>query len=234
MVSEIVESLKVHVTLKTGQIIASVSFGKEESVVDIDVQEAAQRFLLTMQSVFSRKTTFRQQPVMVTVSFRSLPNVCLPLSPTHVRWEAMGVFCHIIGDSTQKNLDTVIRYGVAFSELDLRSKATFSVSTVTFDVSPQAAKAAGSNNICPFSTAKPNGAICRRDVEGGRGEQYGHITKINWETVYFDGGRSRVLLQPSQTESFQDVDRYVSMQGRSQDIERSNIAPHLAEEENEI
>ncbi|KAG8780619.1 hypothetical protein FRC20_009418 [Serendipita sp. 405] len=40
MVSEITESLKVHVTLKTGHTIASASFGKEESVVDIDLQEA--------------------------------------------------------------------------------------------------------------------------------------------------------------------------------------------------
>ncbi|KAG8796847.1 hypothetical protein FRC16_009457, partial [Serendipita sp. 398] len=50
---------------------------------------------------------------------------------------AMGSFRHIMGDSTQKHLDTVIKYGVAFSELDPRSKVAFGVLTVTFELLKQ-------------------------------------------------------------------------------------------------
>ncbi|KAG8865861.1 hypothetical protein FRC20_009417 [Serendipita sp. 405] len=46
---EVSESSDVQVTLKTGYTIAGVSFGKEESIVNVDVRGAIQRFLLTMQ-----------------------------------------------------------------------------------------------------------------------------------------------------------------------------------------
>ncbi|KAG8800199.1 hypothetical protein FRC16_003413 [Serendipita sp. 398] len=49
MSPEVSESSKVHVMLKIGRTLAGVSFGKEESVVDIDVQEAVQQLLASMQ-----------------------------------------------------------------------------------------------------------------------------------------------------------------------------------------
>ncbi|KAG8828512.1 hypothetical protein FRC19_003851 [Serendipita sp. 401] len=42
-----------------------------------------------------------------------------------------------MGDTTQKNLDTIIKCGVAFSELDPRSKVAFRVLTITFELLKQ-------------------------------------------------------------------------------------------------
>ncbi|KAG8784618.1 POC1 centriolar protein A [Serendipita sp. 397] len=139
MSPEVSESSKVHVMLKIGRTLAGVSFGKEESVVDIDVQEAVQQLLASMQPeiLVSTRTTFLQQPAVVTVSFRSPPTSESVRFTLQKLQDATSDFRHIIEDSTQKNLDVVIKYGVAFSELDPRSKAAFSVLTVTFELIKQ-------------------------------------------------------------------------------------------------
>ncbi|KAG8797552.1 hypothetical protein FRC16_008746, partial [Serendipita sp. 398] len=136
---EVNESTNVHVVLKAGHTIATISFGKEESMVDIDAREVVQRFLLTMEPeiLVSKKTTFRQHDAMITISFRPPPTSESVRSTLQNLQVVMSEFRHIMGDSTQNNLDTLIKYGVAFSELDPRSKAAFSVLTVTFELLKQ-------------------------------------------------------------------------------------------------
>ncbi|KAG8771717.1 hypothetical protein FRC15_003237 [Serendipita sp. 397] len=83
------------------------------------------------------KTTFCQHPAVITVSFRLPPTSESVLSTLHRLQEVMKEFRHVMRDSTQKNLDAVIKYGVAVSELDPRSKAAFSVLSVTFELLKQ-------------------------------------------------------------------------------------------------
>ncbi|KAG8785762.1 hypothetical protein FRC16_001884 [Serendipita sp. 398] len=138
-IREISGSTKAKVTLKTGHTVAGISFKKEESTVGINVQGAIQQFLLSMHDeiLVSEKTTFHQQPAIISVSFRSPPTSESVRSTLQSLQEALKNFRHIMGDSTEKHLDTVIKYGVAFSELDPRSKAAFSVLSVTFELLKQ-------------------------------------------------------------------------------------------------
>ncbi|KAG8801451.1 hypothetical protein FRC16_000444 [Serendipita sp. 398] len=77
---EVSDSSKVHVTLKTGHTVAGVSLRKEETVVEIDVRNVFQEFLVSMKPeiLVSKQAMFRQQPATITVSFRSPPTVRLP------------------------------------------------------------------------------------------------------------------------------------------------------------
>ncbi|KAG8794957.1 hypothetical protein FRC16_010287, partial [Serendipita sp. 398] len=135
---EISEPTKVTVTLKAGHSVASISFRKEESVVDIDVQDAIQQFLSSMEPeiLVSVSTTLQENPALVIVSFRSQPTTEAVRSTLESLQEVMTEFRHIMGDSTQQHL-TVIRHGVAFSGLDVRSKAAFSVLSGTFELLKQ-------------------------------------------------------------------------------------------------
>ncbi|KAG8778858.1 hypothetical protein FRC15_010507, partial [Serendipita sp. 397] len=136
---EVSDSSKVQAMLKAGHTVAGISFRKEEIVIDIDVKDVIQRFLVAMKAEVSvsDQTTFRQQPVTIIVFFRSPPTSESVRSIIQNLQEVMGEFRHIMGESTQKNVETVIKYGVVFSELDPRSKAAFSVLTVTFELLKQ-------------------------------------------------------------------------------------------------
>ncbi|KAG8770482.1 hypothetical protein FRC15_004064, partial [Serendipita sp. 397] len=136
---EVAESSKVQVTLKTGRTIATISFGKDKSVVNFDAQDVVQQFLLSMQPeiLVSKKTMFRQHPATITVSFRPPPTSESIRSTLYSLQESIREFRHIMGDTTQKNLDTIIKCGVAFSELDPRSKVAFRVLTITFELLKQ-------------------------------------------------------------------------------------------------
>ncbi|KAG8762044.1 hypothetical protein FRC15_008678 [Serendipita sp. 397] len=136
---EVSESSKIKVTLKSGHTIASVSFRKEESVIDIDVQAAVRQFLVSMQyeTSVSEKSTFHQLPVTIVVVLRPSPTLESVRSTLQSLQESMYQFRHIMGDSTQKHSDTIIKYGLAFSERDPRSKAAFSVLTITFELLEQ-------------------------------------------------------------------------------------------------
>ncbi|KAG8789024.1 hypothetical protein FRC16_001278, partial [Serendipita sp. 398] len=136
---EISDSTKIKVIVKTGHTVAGVSLGKEETIIKINVQNVVQRFLISMQPEVSESGNgiFRQHTLSVVVWFRSPPTTELVRSTVEGLQRAMGNFRHIMGDSTQKHLDTVIKYGVAFSELDPRSKVAFGVLTVTFELLKQ-------------------------------------------------------------------------------------------------
>ncbi|KAG8792126.1 hypothetical protein FRC16_000151, partial [Serendipita sp. 398] len=136
---EVSDSSKVQAMLKTGRTVAGVSLRKEENVIDIDVKDAIDQFLLSMSAEVSvsDQTTFRQQPVTVTVFFHSAPTSESVRATLQNLQDVMEEFRHIMGDSTLKNVETAIKYGVAFSELDPRSKAAFSVLTVTFELLKQ-------------------------------------------------------------------------------------------------
>ncbi|KAG8789934.1 hypothetical protein FRC16_001151 [Serendipita sp. 398] len=84
----------------------------------------------------SVSTTLQENPALVTVSFRSQPTTEAVRSTLESLQEVMTEFRHIMGDSTQQHL-TVIRHGVAFSGLDVRSKAAFSVLSGTFELLKQ-------------------------------------------------------------------------------------------------
>ncbi|KAG8865428.1 hypothetical protein FRC20_009862 [Serendipita sp. 405] len=75
---EIAESSKIKVIVKTGHTVAGVSLGKEETVIKINVQNAVQRFLISMQPEVSESGNgiFRQHTLSVVVWFRSPPTVC--------------------------------------------------------------------------------------------------------------------------------------------------------------
>ncbi|KAG8778430.1 hypothetical protein FRC16_003848, partial [Serendipita sp. 398] len=80
---------------------------------------------------------FRQHPATITVSFRPPPTSESIRSTLYSLQESIREFRHIMGDTTQKNLDTIIKCGVAFSELDPRSKVAFRVLTITFELLKQ-------------------------------------------------------------------------------------------------
>ncbi|KAG8835895.1 hypothetical protein FRC20_007162 [Serendipita sp. 405] len=86
--------------------------------------------------LISVATTLQQNPAVVTASFRPQPTVEEVRSTLENLQEAMKEFRHIMGDSSQQRL-TVIRHGVAFSGLDARSKAAFSVLSGTFELLKQ-------------------------------------------------------------------------------------------------
>ncbi|KAG8867352.1 hypothetical protein FRC20_006004 [Serendipita sp. 405] len=85
----------------------------------------------------SEKSTFHQLPVIIVVVLRPSPTLESVRSTLQSLQESMYQFRHIMGDSTQKHSDTIIKYGLAFSELDPRSKAAFSVLTITFELLEQ-------------------------------------------------------------------------------------------------
>ncbi|KAG8855583.1 hypothetical protein FRC20_000744, partial [Serendipita sp. 405] len=136
---EVSNSSKVQATLRAGHTVAGVSLRKEEIVIEIDIKDAVEQFLLSMKAEvsISDQATFRQRPVTITVFFRSPPTSELVRSTLQNLREVMGEFRRITGGSTQKQKGTVIRYCIAFSELDPRSKAAFNVLAVTLELLKQ-------------------------------------------------------------------------------------------------
>ncbi|KAG8775190.1 hypothetical protein FRC15_000715 [Serendipita sp. 397] len=133
---EVSDLSKVLVTLKTGHNIIGVPLGREETVIEIDIADVIEQFLRTMdhEVSISGKCTFLKHPTAVTVSFCPPPTSDSVRSELRRLHEKMNEFRHVMGDPTQKHLDTVIKYGVAFSELDPRSKIAFGVLSVTFEL----------------------------------------------------------------------------------------------------
>ncbi|KAG8788918.1 hypothetical protein FRC16_001289 [Serendipita sp. 398] len=133
---EVSDLSKVRVTLKTGHTIIGVPLGKEETVIEIGIEDVIEQFLRTMdhEVSVSGKCTFLKHPTAVTVSFRPPPTSDSVRSELQRLHEKMNEFRHVMGDSTQEHLDTVIKYGVAFSELDPRSSIAFGILSITFEL----------------------------------------------------------------------------------------------------
>ncbi|KAG8819412.1 hypothetical protein FRC19_009795 [Serendipita sp. 401] len=178
---EVSHMSSVEVIFRTRRNVAGISFKREETVFKIDVQKAVQEFRNTMdrEVSVSEEGNYAQQSAGITAYFRLSPKSESIRSELQRLQEEMIGFRHKINDAAQKHVDTVIKYGVAFSELDPRSKAAFSILRTTFELLKEQQKrdqmisslASHLGRILPFAfkgleqAVEDNADILRRTIE---------------------------------------------------------------------
>ncbi|PVF92507.1 WD40 repeat-like protein [Serendipita vermifera] len=124
---EVPAPAKLIVVLKKGHGYGSISFGKEKTTININSKDAFEQFWISKEAeiAISETTTFYQLPVTVTLKFVSSPESGSVRAALHKLQEKMKEYSHLIGSSTQHNIDGALKSGA-----NPFASATFSVASL--------------------------------------------------------------------------------------------------------
>ncbi|PVF92449.1 WD40 repeat-like protein [Serendipita vermifera] len=139
----VLASSNLTVWIKKGHSYGSISFGKEKTTIEINVKGAFEQFWISKEaemtisgeSLSRQAATFRQQPVTVTVKLVPSPASGSVRAALQKLQEKIKEYSHLIGSSTQQNINSALKAGAVFANANPFASAAFSVASVLFEAS---------------------------------------------------------------------------------------------------